>query len=112
MTTNTLPRPVKAHPRVIDDVLALAEHDWAAAVHEAWRIGLITAAHLHWAFEHGADVLDVVRGRLTQPAPNPWGEHNPNPKRRRSFDDLVAALAENRPTTFAIHAPAAEEGVR
>jgi len=44
--------------------------------------------------------------------PNPWGEHNPTPKRRRSFDDLVAALAENRPTTFAIHAPAAEEGVR
>lgn len=80
MTTNTLLRPVKAHPRVIDDVLALADRDWVAGVHEAWRIGLITAAHLHWAFEHGAD--------------------------------LVARLAEGRPTTFAIHARPAEEGVR
>ena len=112
MTTNTLPRPVKAHPRVIDNVLALAERDWAAAVHEAWRIGLITGAHLHWAFEHGPDVLDVVRGRRTQPAPNPWGQHNPTPKRRRHMDDLVADLAERYPSTCAIRTGPRQEGVR
>lgn len=113
MNTPTIPRAVKADPTVVHRVLALAEQDWDAAVHEAYRIGLLTRAHLEWAFEFGADALDIVRGSVPPvPDAGPWGQHNPCARPGRSMTDLVAALGARYGTTYAIHAPAPQDGLR